>query len=119
GHDVHLTAERQDSALGGSDIVERLAARHDNVTVGMMPRRERAYFFLASKIRLSLDYLRYLRPEYAATPALQLRARIRTPDGLVKALHVPLLGGSAGRRTIGGMLDRIDHALPPSPAIER
>ena len=75
GHDVHLTAERQDSALGGRDIVERLAARHGSVTFGMMPRRERAYFFLASKIRLSLDYLRYLRPEYANTPALQRRAR--------------------------------------------
>ena len=119
GHDIHLTAERQDSALGGRDIVERLSTQHRNVTFGMMPRRERAYFFLASKIRLSLDYLRYLRPEYAQTPALRLRARTRTPRGLLKALHVPLLGGSAGRRTIARMLDGIDHALPPSPAIER
>ena len=79
GHDIHLTAERQDSALGGRDIVERLATQHRNVTFGMMPRRERAYFFLASKVRLSLDYLRYLRPEYAQTPALRLRARTRTP----------------------------------------
>ena len=119
GHDVHLTAERQDSALGGRDIVERLAARHGSVTFGMMPRRERAYFFLASKIRLSLDYLRYLRPEYANTPALQRRARLRTPRGLLQALRVPVLGASAGRRMIARLLDRIDHALPPSPAIER
>ena len=119
GHDVYLTAERQDSALGGRDIVERLSARHANVTFGMMPRRERASFFLASKIRLSLDYLRYLRPEYAQTPALRQRARVRTPRGLLQALRLPLLGGSAGRLTIGRMLDRIDHALPPSPAIER
>ena len=119
GHEVHLTAERQDSALGGRDIVERLAARHGTVTFGMMPRREREYFFLASKIRLSLDYLRYLRPEYAQTPALRLRARLRTPRGLLRALRVPLLGGSLGRRMIGRLLDRIDRALPPSPAIER
>ena len=84
GHDIHLTAERQDSALGGRNIVERLASRHDTVTFGMMPRRERAYFFLASKIRLSLDYLRYLRPEYSTTPALQHRARVRTPRGLLR-----------------------------------
>lgn len=119
GHDVYLTAERQESALGGREIVERLSARHSSVTFGMMPRRERASFFLASKIRLSLDYLRYLRPEYAQTPALRLRARVRTPRGLLQALHLPLLGGSAGRRMIGRLLDRIDHALPPSPAIER
>ena len=119
GHDVHLTAERQDSALGGRDIVERLASRHDTVTFGMMPRRERAYFFLASKIRLSLDYLRYLRPEYAATPALRRRARVRTPRGLLGALRLPLLRASGGRRLIARLLDAIDHALPPSRAIER
>jgi hypothetical protein len=119
GHDVHLTAERQDSALGGRDIVERLAARHATVTFGMMPRRERAYFFLASKIRLSLDYLRYLRPEYARTPALRHRARVRTPRGLLRALRLPFLRASTGRRLVAGVLDRIDHALPPSPAIER
>ena len=119
GHDVHLTAERQDSALGGREIVERLASRHDTVTFGMMPRRERAYFFLASKIRLSLDYLRYLRPEYAQTPALRRRARVRTPRGLLRALRLPLLRASAGRRFVARLLDDIDHALPPSPAIER
>jgi hypothetical protein len=119
GHDVHLTAERQDSALGGRDIVERLASRHDTVTFGMMPRRERAYFFLASKIRLSLDYLRYLRPEYAGTPALQRRARVRTPRGLLRALRLPLLRAPGGRRFIARVLDHIDRALPPSPAIER
>jgi hypothetical protein len=119
GHDVHLTAERQDSALGGRDIVEHLAARHATVTFGMMPRRERAYFFLASKIRLSLDYLRYLRPEYARTPALRDRARVRTPRGLLKALRLPLLRASRGRRLVARVLDRIDHALPSSPAIER
>jgi hypothetical protein len=119
GHDVHLTAERQDSALGGRDIVERLASRHDTVTFGMMPRRERAYFFLASKIRLSLDYLRYLRPEYARTPALRRRARVRTPRGLLRALRLPLLRASGGRRLVARLLDSIDHALPPSPAIER
>jgi len=119
GHAVHLTAERQDSALGGREIVERLASRHGTVTFGMMPRRERASFFLASKIRLSLDYLRYLRPEYAQTPVLRRRARVRTPRGLLQALRLPLLRASAGRRLIGRLLDYIDHALPPSPAIER
>jgi hypothetical protein len=119
GHDVHLTAEREDSALGGRDIVERLAARHPTVTFGMMPRRERAYFFLAAKIRLSLDYLRYLRPEYAHTPALRRRARLRTPRGLLGVLRVPGVRAAGGRRTLARLLDRIDRALPPSPAIER
>jgi hypothetical protein len=119
GHDVHLTAERQDSALGGRNIVEALASRHDTVTFGMMPRRERADFFLASKIRLSLDYLRYLRPEYSTTPALQHRARVRTPRGLLRALRLPVLRAPRGRRLVTRLLDQIDHALPPSRAIEQ
>jgi hypothetical protein len=119
GHHLHLTAERPDSALGGRDIVERLASGHDTVTFGMRPRRERAYFFLASKIRLSLDYLRYLRPEYARTPALRRRARVRTPRGLLYALRLPLLRASGGRRLIARLFDAIDHALPPSRDIER
>ena len=119
GHDVHLTAERQDSALGGRSIVERLAASHETVTFGMMPRRERAYFFLASKIRLSLDYLRYLQPAYAKTPALRRRARVRTPRGLLRVLRWPLLRSSGGRMLVSRALDHVDHAMPPSPAIER
>jgi hypothetical protein len=118
GHEVYLTAERQDSAIGGREIVERLAARHATVTFGMMPRRERAYFFLASKIRLSLDYLRYLRPEFAKTPALRRRARVRTPRGVLSALRLPFLRAATGRRLVTRVLDRIDRALPPSPAIE-
>jgi len=118
GHDIHLTAERQDSALVGRSIVERLAARHETVTFGMMPRRERAYFFLASKIRLSLDYLRYLQPAYAKTPALRRRARVRTPKGLLRVLRWPLLRTSGGRRLVSRALDNVDHAMPPSPAIE-
>ena len=119
GHDVHLTAERPDSALAGRSIVERLAASHDGVTFGMMPRRERANFFLASKIRLSLDYLRYLQPAYAKTPALRRRARVRTPGGLLRVLRWPLLRSPAGRRFVSRALGRLDYAMPPSPAIER
>jgi hypothetical protein len=119
GHDVHLTAERPDSALGGRSIVERLAASHGTVTFGMMPRRERAYFFLASKIRLSLDYLRYLQPAYARTPALRRRARVRTPRGLLHVLRWPLLRSSGGRKLVSRTLDNVDSAMPPSPAIER
>ena len=63
-------------------IVERLAAQYPNVTFDMMPRRERQSFFLTSKIRLSLDYLRYLQNnlreefQFTGTPVvLSVRAR--------------------------------------------
>jgi hypothetical protein len=119
GHDVFLGAEREDSALGGSVIVERLAAAHPNVTFGAVPRRERRPLFFASRIRLALDYLRYLEPEYAATPALRRRAELRTPTGIVAMTRSPLGRIRAGRRLIARSLDRLDHAVEQSPAIEQ
>ena len=76
-------------------------------------------FFLASKVRLSLDYLRYLQPAYAATPALQQRARVRTPRGLLALLQLPGAGTSAGRALVASVLDAIDHAVEPSLRIEK
>src|SRR4029453_10410583 len=45
--------------------------------------------------------------------------RVRTPRGLLGALRLPLLRASGGHRLIARLLDAIDHALPPSRAIER
>jgi hypothetical protein len=82
-----------------------------------VPRRERRPLFFASKIRLALDFFRYLEPEYALTPALRRRAEVRTPSGIV-ALGRGFVGATrAGRRALVGLLDRMDHAVEPSPAI--
>ena len=83
GHEMYLGAERPDSALGGHSIVERLSANYPNVTHGQVAYREQKTRFLASKVRLTLDFLRYLEPEYAGTPALHRRAAVRTPSGFV------------------------------------
>lgn len=119
GHEIHLGAERHESALGGQCIVERLARAHPGITHGRTSRRERRWFFLASKIRLSLDYLRYLEPPYEQTPALRQRAQVRTPIGLVRLARSPLLASPSARRRAARGLDALDHALPPSQAIER
>jgi hypothetical protein len=119
GHDVHLTAERQDSALGGREIVERLAARHATVTFGMMPRRERAY---SSWLRRFAS-----RSTTCATFGPSTRTRRRCGggrafaprEGLIKVLRAPGMRAAGGRRLIARLLDRVDRALPPSPAIER
>lgn len=119
GHQIHLGSERPVSALGGQGIVDRLVAEYPSVTQGPVPRREKESLFLASKVRLALDYLRYLEPAYAATPALRQRAVVRTPSGLVRLSQSSLLRTAAARRLVAKALDRIDHAVPPSPKIER
>ncbi len=117
GHTLFLGSERQTSALGGEVIVERIAGQ-PNVTHGDVPRREKDSFFLTSKVRLALDYLRYLEPAYAATEALRQRAVIRTPSGIVALLQRWPFSTAGGRRWLQTMLDHVDHAFEPSPALE-
>ncbi len=118
GHVLFLGSERPSSALGGENIVERLA-HHPNVTRGDLPRREKDSFFVSVKVRLAFDYLRYLEPEYAATSALRQRSVVRTPSGAVRLAAWPPFATTAGRRLLRRILDRIDRAVEPSPAIER
>ena len=67
--------------MGGRQMVERLVARYpDRISMGT--RRAAAsdgWTELARRIRLGLDYLRFLDPRYASTPHLGDRARERAP----------------------------------------
>jgi len=116
---LYLGAERSDSALGGQVIVDRLArrARQRVVRPGAVARAEDA--LPRAKVRLALDYLRYLAPEYAATPALRRRASVRTASGFVWLADHGLLGSATSRRLLSRTLHAIDRAMPPSPDIER
>jgi hypothetical protein len=59
GHRVHLAADREE-ALGGRELVDRLAARFPGrVTVGFTPILQWGrYRRLSGALRLGLDYLR-------------------------------------------------------------
>ncbi|MEQ1909602.1 MAG: hypothetical protein ABMA15_12315, partial [Vicinamibacterales bacterium] len=119
GHEIFLGSERAASALGGQSIVERLAEEHPGVTHGTVRWREQRTRFLATKVRLALDYLRYLEPAYSDAPSLRQRAVVRTPVGLVWLVERGPGRPRAARRLIARALDAIDRALPPSPDIER
>ena len=119
GHDVCLGHERHDSAIGGQSLVDRLIAAHSNVTARRIPSREPEYATVASKVRLSYDYLRYLHPMYTKASFLRPRAEARTPSGVVRLTRMPLMNLPWSRRLIRQALDAIDRAIPPSPDIER
>ncbi|MEQ1574642.1 MAG: hypothetical protein ABL993_10390 [Vicinamibacterales bacterium] len=119
GHQIFLGSERPVSALGGQSIVERLAEAHKGVSHGTVRWREQRTRFLATKVRLALDYLRYLEPAYADASSLRQRAVVRTPVGLVWLVERGPGRPPAVRRLIARALDSIDRALPPSPDIER
>lgn len=118
GHQVHLGSDRQDSAFGGQTLVDRLIGTYPNVTAGRMPSREDDTLFLATRIRLAFDYLRYLEPMYNASSGLRPRAEARTPAGMVRLSRLALDTRPRARKLTAFLLDSIDRAVPPSPAIE-
>lgn len=113
GHRVHLAAEREE-ALGGRDLVDRLAAASSLVTVGdVPPRADERWFAVATTVRRSLDYLRYASPLYDKAPRIRERAWERTPQVALVLAHRPW------RRLAERMLESIERALPTDAAIDR
>lgn len=118
GHQVFLGHERPDSAIGGQAIVDRLTSCFSNIVSGEIPSREPEYAFVVSKVRLGFDYLRYLDPMYTKVSGLRPRAEVRTPQAVVRLSRLPLMSFSISQRLVAHCLDRIDRAVPPSPAID-
>jgi len=119
GHDIHLGAEREDSSFGGQPIVDRLTAAYDNVTSGRTAVRDPESLFLPAKIRFAIDYLRYLEPQYTPESGLWVRARERTPAGMLHLANSPFLSCRPIRRLVTHALDAVDRAVPASADIER
>lgn len=114
GHQVHLVADREE-AMGGRQMVERLAQKYPQVTTGTAPNRAAdAWSELARKIRLALDFLRFLEPRYHATPHLGARARDRAPASVVRLATTGPLRGPRGRRWLAALLRAFERGLPRS-----
>ena len=119
GHDVYLGFERPDLTGAGEALVGRLRTAWPALRFGPVPSREAESAFLIAKIRLGLDYLRYLDPIYPSTSFLPGRARWRAPTGFVRLTELPVLRSPQGRRAMGRVLNAMDRANPASPAIEQ
>jgi hypothetical protein len=112
GHQVRLMAEREE-AMGGRELVDRLAAASPRVTVGFVPpRADDRWFSIATVIRRSLDYLVYSSPLYDEAPKIRERAWERTPLLAVSLANLP------GRRWIERVLAAMDRAIPTDRALD-
>ncbi len=112
GHRVHVAVERKES-LGGREMLERLIAQYPDITAGQAPHRKDGWFKLATRLRLGLDYLRYLEPAYATAPKLESRARERTPR-FVLSLTRSVAAGAPGRKLLARWLWRVEQSIPIS-----
>ena len=117
GHQLHLAAEREED-LGGREMVERLAREHPGVSLGWVPSREDAWGDFAIKLRMTIDYLRYLDPAYAGAPKLRARARERVPRIGLWLLFVTAARTSTGRRVVRAALTACERAIPRGAKID-
>ena len=117
GHRIHLAAERGEE-LGGRDLVERLAATHPGLSIGWVPARSDAWSVFTTKLRFTIDYLRYLDPAYDSTPKLRARARERVPRAGLWLLAATAAKTRTGRRLVSGALRACERAIPRSRAID-
>ena len=119
GHEVHLAAHRGET-MGGRQMVEALAARYPGVTLGTAPGRAAGpWSELARRLRLGLDYLRYLDPRYDGTPHLMTRSRERAPRLVIWLSRLPGVRTEDGRRLLFRILRALEHAMPQSREIDQ
>src|SRR5687767_9048671 len=99
GHTVHLAFQiaGAHALLDTGDIAGRLSDAYPRFSRGAIPTREDAWGFAARDLRLSLDYLRYLSPEYHYSPKLLARAAREAPKAFVRRTGQAAFRTPAGR----------------------
>ena len=121
GYDVHILAEKgehNEVSREWNEAAARLTEAYPNISFSFAPRRlEDDWVDLRIMIRLGLDHLRFLEPEYHDATKLAERARIRTPDGVVSLADKPLWRTRAGRRLMAWALRTAERAMPVDPDV--
>src|SRR5262249_11014542 len=98
-HRVHVAFQGKVkyAQLDPIDIAGRLAAQYPNFSCGEAPLREDGWGLLGREVRLGLDYLRYLRPEYRDAPKLRERATREAPPSVLARAERGVGGSALGR----------------------
>ena len=117
GHALHLAVE-QVAQVGGTTAVAALLRDCPGVTTGEVPpRRVDTWSGVARRLRLGLDYLRYLEPFYDTAPLRRTRARDRTPRILIALADPPFVRGPRWRGLAARVLHWCDVTVPPPASI--
>jgi len=118
GHRLHVAFDApfaHAGADGEPGIVERLAVEHPSVTFGAVPDRSReGWSTLGVRLRMGVDYLRFLGPAYAGADKLRARAAVRT-GVLLRWLSRLAARRRNGPAALARVLRALERALPISP----
>ena len=121
GHSVHVAFQGKVkyAQLDPTDIAQELSAQYSSFSYGEIPLRADGWGLLGRELRLGLDYLRYLRPEYRNAPKLRDRARREAPPSVVARAERGLTSTALGRSAMAAWLRGMNRAIPRDPEIDR
>jgi len=113
GHTLHLLAERRD-AIDGQKMADLLVADHPSITLELLPSsRHRLWYALATGVRASLDYWRYLDERWDQAESLRARAAEQAPPFALAVVHMPILRSRAGLAMLVRLFRTIERVLLP------
>ncbi len=119
GHLLHLAVER-DESIGGLALVKSLAAEYPGITFGDAPTRaDDEWTWVAGRLRLGLDYLRYQHPAFDRAHKLRTRARERTPGAFVALGRAVQILGEWSRRAAASAARHLERSVPEDLRIRR
>ena len=112
-HRVHLVFAKQDKE-GDDRLLRELTAAYPAITAGEIERKRpyRFWLGLARGARYTVDYVRYLTPEYSEISSLTERARAKAPATMRWFVERPLFRSRAGNRILTRALLAVENAIP-------
>lgn len=117
GHTVHIIADRADS-VGGAKLVEGIPNPHGRITYEIVkPPKRGPWVSTAMALRLTIDYWRYLEPQFADAVQLRARAEDHVPRVVVLLPKLPVLSTRWGRHLLMWVARTLEAAVPPRPDV--
>jgi len=119
GHQVHLAFQRVKTGESHRGL-EALAAELPGITYGQLPTRGRSEWTpLATELRHTADYLRYLEPRYREATKLRARAERKVPPGGLRLGRAARRLGPPGVAAARRAVQAVERCVPPAPRADR
>ncbi len=117
-HRVHLVFGHQDKE-GDQRLLAKLTQDFPNITAGQIATKTpwRFWLGLARAARYTVDYVRYLTPEYEGVNSLTERARGKAPPLMRWIVEWPIFRSRAGNRFLTSALLAVERAIPIDRAV--
>ena len=120
GHTVELAFQIAGThwLLDASDTTQELCREYPQFSRSTIPVRDDSWGYVAKEIRMGLDYLRYLTPEYRNAPKLVERATREVSRDLLQRTQRGVFRTRTGRALLSTAMRAELRAIPSDPRID-